>query len=166
MTTDYYRNNPISFTTILREYPFPDEIDLDIIRKTVKRETDIFFYGIIPPDQISLAVTIALLSARLSNQSAMIVVRTSEQARKIYNYVNSEKEQSDLFSRKHLAGIKIASTFSKFKGNSQPLAANKLIITSYSTLLRTLLYRKSKDDSLKKKVQLPIVDAYIFVDPL
>lgn len=166
MVTDYYRNNPISFTTILREYPFPDDIDLDIIRKTVKRETDIFFYGIIPPDQISLAITIALISARLSNQTAMIVVRTSKQARKIYNNINSEKEQSDLFSRKHLAGIKIASTFSKFKGNSQPLAANKLIITSYSTLLRTLLYRKCKDDSLKKKVQLPIVDAYIFVDPL
>lgn len=166
MITAYRTQLPISITTILRDYPFTCVDDLGIIRKTVLCETDIFFYEILPEDQLQLAATIALLSARLSNQTAMIIVRTSEQAKKIYNYVNYDGDQGTAeTTKKTLAGMKIASTFSKFKGNSHPLAANKLIITSYNTLTRNLLYRKSRDDALKAKVQLPIVNAYIFIDP-
>ncbi len=166
ITVIYRMNLPISIVTILRDYPFTDISDIDIIRKTVLCETDIFFYGIDPTDQLQLATTVALLAARLSNQTAMIVVRTSEQARKIYSYINSDERQLAIeTSKKTLAGMKIASTFSKFKGNSHPLALNKLIITSYSTLFRNQLYKKSRDDSLKAKIQLPIVDAYIFIDP-
>ena len=166
MTVTFRSQLPISITTILREYPFPNNPHIDIIRKVVQCETDIFFYGIPITDQLPLTTTTALLSARLSGQTVMIIVRTSEQAKTIFNYINSNEEnQLAINSKKTLAGIRIASTFSKFKGNSQPLASNKIVITSYSTLFRNLLYRKSREDSLKAKIQLPNVDSYIFVDP-
>jgi len=166
MISTYRKQLPISITTILRDYPFTCDTNKDVIREAVRCEKDIFFCDIEPTEQLQLAATMALLSARLSNQTAMIVVRTSEQAKNIYNYINSDKEQlAAESSGKTLASIRIASTFTKFKGNCLPLAMNKLIITSYTTLFRNLLYRKNKDDSIKAKIQLPIVDAYIFVDP-
>ena len=166
MTATFRTQLPISITTILRDYPFPSKSDKEIIREAVHCEKDIFFYGIPTTEQLSLATTIALLSARLSNQTAMIIVRTSEQAKAIYNYINSNEEHQLIDnSKKTLAGIRIASTFTNFKGNSQSLASNKIIITSYNTLFRNLLYQKSRDDSLKAKIQLPSVDSFIFVDP-
>jgi len=166
MASTFRTQLPISITSILRDYPFPSKPDKEIIREAVHCEKDIFFYGIPTTEQLPLATTIALLSARLSNQTSMIIVRTSEQAKAIYNHINSnEKHQSINNSKKTLAGIRIASTFTSFKGNSQSLASNKIIITSYNTLFRNILYRKSRDDSLKAKIQLPSVDSFIFVDP-
>jgi len=166
MTAIFRTQLPISITTILRDYPFPSKFKKEIIREAVHCEKDIFFYGIPTTEQLPLATTIALLSARLSNQTAMIIVRTSEQAKAIYNYINSYEERwLTENSKKTLAGSRIASTFTNFKGNSQSLASNKIILTSYNTLFRNLLYKKSRDDSLKGKIQLPSVDSFIFVDP-
>jgi len=166
MTATFRTQLPISITTILRDYPFPSKLTKEIIREAVHCEKDIFYYGIPTTEQLPLSTTIALLSARLSNQTAMIIVRTSEQAKAIFNYINSNEEhQLNNNSIKTLAGIRIASTFTNFKGNSQSLASNKIIITSYNTLFRNLLYKKSRDDSLKAKIQVPSVDSFIFVDP-
>ena len=109
MTSTYRKQLPISITTILRDYPFTCDTNKDVIREAVRCEKDIFFCDIEPTEQLQLAATIALLSARLSNQTAMIVVRTSEQAKNIYNYINSDKEQLTAESSgKTLAGIRIA----------------------------------------------------------
>ncbi len=155
---------PKAITTVLRDYPFPSGVDNDSTRKAVRCDEDLLFVTPDQDEQLQVAVTLALLKARFANSSAMIVVRTSDKARKIFN-IRNPHQQETVSTPIDKYAIRVASTFSKFKGNSHPSANDCIIITSYDCLLRNLLYRKSSLVELKNRVRLPLANAYIFVDP-
>ncbi len=166
---------PKAITTVLRDYPFPRGVDNATIRKAVSCDEDMLFVTPDLDEQLQIAVTSALLNSRFANSSSIIVVRTADEARKIFTMLNLHQETN--FSTENLSNegfyplsnkyaIRVASTFSKFKGNSYPSANDCVIITSYDCLLRNLLYRKSSDVKLKNRINLPHTNAYIFVDPL
>ncbi len=165
---------PKAITRVLRDFPFPSNIDKESIRKAVNCREDLLFATPDLDEQLQIAVTLALLNARFVNTSSLIVVRTSAEARKIYNILNPHQQNnfsSDDLTNETISppidkyAIRVASTFSKFKGNSYPSANDCIIITSYDNLLRNLLYRKSSVVELKNRVTLPLTNAYIFVDP-
>jgi len=166
---------PKAITTVLRDYPFPTGVDKDSIRKAVSCDEDMLFVTPDLDEQLHIAVTLALLNSRFANSSSMIVVRTTDEARMIFNILNPHHQTNpsieslpneDLSFPPDRYAIRVASTFSKFKGNSYPSANDCLIITSYDCLLRNLLYRKSSDIKLRNRINLPHANAYIFVDPL
>lgn len=165
---------PRSFVTILRDYAFPADFNEEGIRKAVHCQEDLTIITPKTSEQLQIAATLALLNSRLANTSAMIVVRTSQEAKQIHNFLNpSEINQIEQFEHEYdfshrltNSTIRVASTFMKFKGNCYPSSTNCIIITSYNHLLRNLLIRRSNLPDLKRKVSLPLVNAYIFVDPL
>ncbi len=165
---------PKSIVTILRDFTFPNGFSKEGIRKAVLCEEDLTIITSEISEQMQIAATLALLNSRLANTSAMIVVRTTREARLIYqflnpmdnNQINQDFHEYDFSHRLVNSTIRVASTFMKFKGNCYPSRNNCIIITSYNHLLRNLLYRRSNLPELKKKVSLPLVSAYIFVDPL
>jgi len=164
---------PKAITTVLCDFPFTSGVDKESIRKAVSCKEDMLFVTPDLDEQLKLAVTLALLNTRFANTSSIIVVRTSNEARKIYNILNShhqinsnDYEKNEIISPlKDKYAIRVASTFSKFKGNSHPSANDCIIITSYDYLFRNLLYRKSTQTELKNRITLPLANAYIFVDP-
>ncbi len=163
-----------SFVTILRDYAFPTGFSQEGIRKAVQCQEDLTINTPKTSEQLQIAATLALLNSRLANTSAMIVVRTTKEAKQIHNFLNpSEINQLEQYEHEYdfshrltNSTIRVASTFKKFKGNCYPSSTNCIIITSYNQLLRNLLYRRSNFSDLKRKVSLPLVNAYIFVDPL
>ncbi len=165
---------PKAITTVLRDYSFPSGVDKDTIRKAVRCDEDLLFVTPDLDEQLQVAVTLALLNARFADSSSMIIVRTSDDARKIYSILNPQHQvnvSSDSVTNETISppidkyAIRVASTFSKFKGNSFSSANDCIIITSYDCLLRNLLYRKSSEVDLKNRITLPHTNAYIFVDP-
>ncbi|MGC9778978.1 MAG: hypothetical protein HZR80_07025 [Candidatus Heimdallarchaeota archaeon] len=165
---------PKSIVTILRDFAFPNSFSKDGIRKAVHCREDLTIITSEISEQMQIAATLALLNSRLANTSAMIVVRTTREARLIYQFLNpmdnnqidQDFHEYDFSHRLVNSTIRVASTFMKFKGNCYPSRNNCIIVTSYNHLLRNLLYRRSNLPELKKKVSLPLVSTYIFVDPL
>lgn len=165
---------PRSITTILRDFAFPQGFEIEDIRKAVFCEEDLTIITPETAEQEQIAATLALLNSRLANSSAMIIVKSSQEAKRIYQFLNpidvSQEEHIDLdfdFSHRLINNtIRVASTFTKFKGNCYPSSTNCIIITSYNYLLRNLLYRRSNSLDSKRKITLPLVSTYIFVDPL
>ena len=165
---------PRSIVTILRDYAFPTSFSEDGIRKAVHCQEDLTIITPERSEQLQIAATLALLNSRLANTSAMIVVRTSREARQIHHFLNpldvnhiEQYEHEYVFSHRLVnSTIRVASTFMNFKGNCYPSSTNCIIITSYNHLLRNYLYRRSNLPELKRKATLPLVNAYIFVDPL
>lgn len=149
----------------------------EAIKYAVHCEEDVAFSFSKKEDRLRTAVTLALLGARYAGQSSIIVVRTTKEAKHLYNYLNpssttqtfdTDAVESDINPSKKIVsgGIRAASTFARFKGNCFPSAMDCIIITSYDYLLRSMLHRKSDDANLNNKSILPSVSAYVFLDPL
>ncbi|MHA1126560.1 MAG: hypothetical protein ACTSO7_13640 [Candidatus Heimdallarchaeota archaeon] len=171
---DYLECLPKSFVTILRDFAFPNGFSAEGIRKAVNCKENLTIIASEITEQMQIAATLALLNSRLANTSAMIVVRTTREARLIYQFLNpmdNNQIDQDFLEYDHshrlvTNTIRVASTFMKFKGNCYPSRNNCIIITSYNHLLRNILYHRSNLPELKRKVSLPLVSTYIFVDPL